>query len=317
MKRAHWIFAVVVTVFALSLNTFAQPPGGGQGRGQGMGPGGGAGPQGMGGGGGMMGGMMGQGGGMGFGMGMGAGAGGIGAVLQNPELARVLELSPQQATELQGVMRESMETFRTQFQNMPRPEPGASPEEMRRFGETMRQRMESGMSEVQARVDQALRPEQRTRLRDVTFQLSGGLDSPMLGSPMGERMLETLDLTDAQKEQVRRLAEARNARIGEVNWRDQAERERFQSDFAQQVRGLLTAEQRAKAERLTAEAPALRERLGMTAPGQPRGQQGQQQRPTPGGGFVPGQGAWQPGQGVPNRVAPETPRRGGFPRSEN
>jgi len=302
MKRIYWIFAVVVTIFALSLNTFAQPPGGGQGRGQGMGPGGGAGPQGMG-------------GGMGFGM--GAGAGGIGAVLQNPELARVLELSPQQATELQGVMRESMETFRTQFQNTPRPEPGASPEEMRQFGEAMRQRVDTGMGEVQARIDQALRPEQRTRLREVTFQLSGGLDSPVLGSPMGERMLETLDLTDAQREQVRRLAEARNARIGEINLRDQTERERLQSDFAQQVRGLLTAEQRAKAERLTAEAPALRERLGMPALGQPRGQQGQQQRPTPGGGFVPGQGAWQPGQGVPNRVAPETPRRGGFPRSEN
>jgi len=297
MRRIHWIFAVAVTIFALSLNTFAQPPGGGQGRGQGMGPGGGMG--------------MGLGGGMGM-MGMGAGTGGIGAVLQNPELARILELTPQQATELQGVMRESMERLRTEGQNVQRPQPGASPEEMRQFMEGMRQRMETGIDEVQARVDQVLRPEQRTRLRDVTFQLTGGLESPILS----ERTLATLDLTDTQREEIRRLAEARNARIGEINWRDQAERERFQSDFAQQVRSLLTAEQRAKAERLTTEAPALRERLGMPAPGQPRGQQGQQ-RPTPGGGFIPGQGAWQPGQIAPERVAPETPRRGGFPRSEN
>jgi len=309
MRRIHWIFAVAVTIFALSLNAIAQPPGGQ--RGQGMGPGGGMG-QGMGPGGGM-----GLGGGMMGGGGMGTGIGAIGAVLQNPELARVLELSPQQVNELQGVMRESIERLRTEGQNIQRPQPGASPEEMRQFMEGMRQRLDTGMDEVQARVDQALRPEQRTRLRDVTFQLMGGLDSPTLGAPMGERMLETLDLTDAQREQIRRLAEARNARIGEINWRDQAERERFQSDFARQVRGLLTAEQRAKAERLTAEAPALRERLGMPTPGQPRGQQGQQ-RPTPGGGFVPGQGAWQPGQGAPDRVAPEAPRgRGGFPRSEN
>jgi Spy/CpxP family protein refolding chaperone len=294
MKRIYWIFAVAVTIFALSFNTFAQPPGGGQGRGQGMGPGGGVGPQGM-------------------GFGMGAGAGGIGAVLQNPELARVLELSPQQATELQGIMRESIERLRTEGQNIQRPQPGENPEEIRQFMEGMRQRVDTGMGEVQARVDQVLRPEQRTRLRDVTFQLSGGLESPMLS----ERTLATLDLTDTQREQVRRLAEARNARIGEINWRDQAERERFQSDFAQQVRGLLTAEQRAKAERLTAEAPALRERLGMPAQGA-RGQQGQQGRTqTPGGGFIPGQGAWQPGRDVPTPAAPSGQQRRAFPRGEN
>ena len=306
-RRIFWTFAVLVTVFALSLNSFAQPPGGGQGRGQGPGMG--------------MGGMPGMGG-------PGGGMGGVGAVFQNQEaFARELGLTPQQATELQGIMRESMETFRTQFQNAPRPEPGADPEAMRQFGETMRQRMESGMNEVQARVDQVLRPEQRTKLRETSFQLAGGLDSPMLGTPMGERMLETLDLTDSQKEQVRKLVEERNAAMrnfGEVNWRDQAERERFQADmaargarFAEQVKAILTPEQRAKADRLTAEAPALRERLGVPAPGQPRGQQGQQGRQqAPGGGFVPGQGSWRPGQDVPD-APPPSPRRGNFPRGEN
>ena len=86
--------------------------------------------------------------------------------------------------------------------------------------------------------------------------------------------------------------------------------------FAEQVRAILTPEQRAKVEKLTTETAALRERLGIPAPGQPQ-QRGQQpgQAP-PGSGFVPGQGAWQPGQGTPTPVEGQ-PRRGSFPRNEN
>ena len=315
IRRIHWMFAVVITVFALSLNAFAQP-GGGPGRGQGQGPGQG----------------MGMGGGMGMGMGM---PGGLLGGIMSPEFATELELTPQQATELRGVVTRAMEEFRTQGQNMQRPEPGAPPgPEMRQQFEEMRQQMETRMNEVQSRVDQVLRPEQRSRLRDVTFQLSGGLNSPMLGTPMGERALESLSLTDAQKAQFRGILEDRNAamarereNIGEVDWRDPAVRERLRTEnearnarFADQVRGILTAEQREKAEKLTAEAPALRERLGIPAPGaQQRGQQGQggRQQTAPGGGFVPGAGAWRPGQDAPSAPASGTQPRRTFPRGEN
>ena len=317
MKRIHWIVTVAVTVFVLSLNAVAQPPGGGPPGGgppRGMGPGGGMGPMG--------------------------GMGNIGAMFQNPQnqeaFAKELELTPEQATDLPRVVREAVERARREFENTPRPQQGASPEEMRQFGDTMRQRMEAGMTEVQANIDRILKPEQRTKLRDVTFQLSGGLNSPMLGMPMGERALvETLGLTDAQKEQFRKLAEDRNTamremmerfrqegvdpRSAEGQTKIRAESEQLTTKFAEQVKGILTPEQKAKVENLTAAAPDLRKRLGIPEPGQPpqRGQQRQGQ-PAPGGGFVPGQGAWQPGQSAPNAPPGGQQRqRGGFPRGEN
>ena len=299
MKRVYWIFVVAVTVCALSLNTFAQPGGG-----RGQGPGGGMGP--------------------GMGMPGGMGPGGIGGILQNPEFARHLELTPEQTTELQRVTREAAEAMRNQFQNMPRPEPGAVPPNPDAMRE-MRQRMEAGMGEVQASIDRVLRPEQRTKLRETTFQLSGGLNSPIMGTPMGNAALDALNLTDAQREQFRKLAEERpRMNPGDYDLRDPEGQRRFRADmeaanarFAEQVRGILTAEQRAKAERLTAEAPTLRERLGIPAPGQPQQQRGQQQRQTvPGSGFVPGSGAWQPGS-TPSDAPGGGQRQSRFPRGEN
>ena len=318
-KRIFWIFAAAVTALALSLNAVAQPGGGGP-RGQGgMGPGGGMG---------MMGGGM-----------MGGFGGGIGGVVQNPEFAKMLELTPQQTTELQQVMREAGEAIRTQMQTIPRPEPGdgdgpPSPEVMRQNMEKVRQIMEKGIDEAQAKIDQVLQPVQRTKLRETSFQLMGGLESPMLN----DRLLAAVDLTDAQKEQVRKLVEERNAEIANAmmarDWRSgppaPEERERLQTaneernkKFADQIKAVLTPEQKAKAETLTAEAPALREKLGIPAPG-PRGPQGSGQRQGGGGQaapYVPGSGAWQPGQGSsdapPPATAPAGQRRGGFPRGEN
>ena len=194
--------------------------------------------------------------------------------------------------------------------------------------EEMERRMETGRNEIQEKVDRVLRPEQRTKLNDVTFQLSGGLEAPRTGI----QTLATLDLTDAQKEQVRKFMQERTeamARLrenmGEIDWRNPEEQARARSAmegpstrFAEQVKGILTPEQRAKAEKLTAEAPALRERLRVPAPGQPRGpQQGQGRQQPPGGGFVPGQGAWRPGQDTPNpppRPDGQPQPRRGFPR---
>ena len=320
MKRIHWVFAVAVTAFALSLNVVAQPPGGGMGPPGGMPPGGGPPFGGMGGGGGPGG--MGPMGPMGPG-----GAGGIAALFQNPEFAKELELSSEQSTQLQTVVRESGEAMRSRFQEaMANRDPNAGPpsqEEMRRFS----QFMESGMTEAQGKVDRVLRPEQRTKLSDMSFQLSGGLTSPM----MGAITLRTLELTDTQKEQLRKLTEERprlnpadyELRSAEGRAKFQADMEANNAKFAEQVKGILTPEQKAKAEKLTAAAPELRKKLGIPEPGQPpqRGPQRPGQPPAPGGGFVPGQGAWQPGgQNPPNAPAPPPggqQRRGGFPRGEN
>jgi len=291
-KRILWIVAVTVTAFAMSLNTYAQP-GGGQGRGPGGPPGGGMGGPG--------GGMMG---------------GGVGMVLQNPEFAKMLELTSDQTTRLQNVMRELGEERRVAMQ-----QGGAPPSP-----EQMRQRMEQFMDSAQAKFDQVLNAQQRTKAREVMFQVSGGLTSPMVS----DRMLQVLELTDAQKEQVRKITNARfeenrTAMQGGFDFRNasQEEREKFRADmearnkkFADQITALLTPEQKAKAEKLTADAPALREKLGLPEPGQGGGQR---QRPQggggqgPAGGYVPGAGAWQPGQPPPTRgEGGERPRN--FPR---
>jgi len=316
MKRTHWILAVVVTVFALSLNAVAQPPGGG------MGGGGGQGPGGMGGGG--FGGAVGQ---------MLGGPGGLGAAF-NPQsqeaFARELGLTADQVTQMQRTMQASGEAIRTRIQTaMSQRDPGAgppNPQEMARL-------IETAADEIQANVDRVLTPAQRTKLRETAFQLAGGLNSPMLASPMGLRALDTLELTDAQKEQFRRLVEARqmpnfegiDRTTPEGRQQMQAAMEAANARFAEQIRAILTPEQRAKAEKLTTETPALRERMGIPSPEEMRArmqQQQQQQRPgqgPPGAGFVPGQGAWQPGQGAPPPAAdgPQRPQRGGFPRGEN
>jgi Spy/CpxP family protein refolding chaperone len=289
-KRILWIFAVAVTVFALSFNVFAQPPGPGGGRGQGMGPGGG--------------------------MGMAGGAGGFG-MLQNPEFAKMLELTPEQTTSLQTAIREAGEKFREEM----RSQQGAAPP----TPEQMRERMEKFFDGMQVEVNKVLKPAQQTKARELTFQMTGGLISPV----MGIRTLETLELTDAQKEQVRKImndrdAENRAAMQGfDFRNASQEEQEKMRAGmeergkkYAEQIKAILTPEQQAKAERLTTEAPALREKLGIPAPGQRGAQQGQrgrqgQQGPT----YTPGADSWQPGRPVPNASPAQDGRRpGNFPR---
>ena len=300
-KRILWIFAVVVAVCALSYSAIAQPPGG---------PGGPP-PGGPGGfGGGMRGG----------GVVMGGGPGGFGNVFQNPEFAKMLELTPEQidslrnvATEVGNDMREKMREIMT---------PGTPPNP-----DVFRKEMEKMMDESQTKINKVLKPEQQTKAQEIAFQLSGGLNAPM-----GIRTLETLNLTDAQKEQVRKMMSERDAEgaaaMQSFDWRNSTpeEREKMRTDnearakkYAEQIATLLTPEQKAKADKLTAGADALREKLGMPAPGQRGGQQGQQrgQQGRQGGqqgGYVPGANSWRPGQEVPNAPPPQPNRPGNFPR---
>jgi Spy/CpxP family protein refolding chaperone len=233
----------------------------------------------------------------------------------NEGFGNELNLTPEQRTNLQNAIEE-FRTQRVQGGAGTPPNPNA-----------MRQRLDN----VRNRIAQSLNPQQQSRLRELSFQATGGLNSPLLN----ERMLEFADLTDAQKEQIRKIAEERTAEsraaIQGLLRATPEERTQFATDsaernkkYAEQIKTVLTPEQKAKAEKLTAEAPALRERLGALAQqvqGQ-RGQQGQQQgqvvrpvpqRPAP--IYTPGGGSWQPGDPVP--VQPEKEQTGGqFPREE-
>ena len=208
----------------------------------------------------------------------------IGLVLRTPELVRMLELTPQQTAELQKIVSETAETLRALVQASTRLDPAAQNREeaMQRLGEMseeMRQRAETVVKESAKKIDQILKPKQLTKFREFTFQLVGGLDS----SIQDGRLLEFLDLTDTQKESIRKLVEERNTAMVEINQniaeyvrepealrRLSAEMRQMRAKFTEQLQSLLTSEQWAKAEKLTAEIPALRERLGLPPQGQPR-----------------------------------------------
>jgi len=299
-KRILWIVAVAVTAFALSLSAIAQPPGGPPGGGLGVPPGGGP-PPGMGPGG--MGGMM----------------GGFGNPFANPEIVKLLELTPEQVDSLQKSMQEAgteiREEMRKAFESGTQPNP-----------EEIQKRMEKFMDGIQERTSKVLKPEQQTKVKEVAFQLSGGLETPLMG-PLGMRTLDILDLTADQKEKIRKIqadreAESRTAREGfdfrnatPEDWEKiRVANEALNKKYAGQITAILTPEQKAKAEKLTAGAPALREKLGIPAPGQPggrqRGQEGQGREQ-----YTPGDRSWRPGQGAPNDPPPP-PRQGNFPRSQ-
>ena len=301
-KRTLWIVAVAITAFALTLNAFAQPGGRGQGGGPGMGPGGGGpgmGPVGMG--------------------------GEMAQVFQNPEFAKMLEITPEQRTALQGVFQEVgpeiQATMQAEMQKFRDSGTRPTPAEMGAV-------MDKVIDGIQAKTDKILKPEQQSKIKEVTFQLSGGLESPALA--MNTRSLDILELNADQKKKIQETMAKRGEESRELfekmrqdpnfDFRNpesqekiRAANEELNKKYAEQVKAVLTPEQKAKAEKLTAEVPALREKLGIPAPGQGR----QQQRRGQGDVYAPNEGSWRPGQQQPQGPPPggeRQPPRGAFPR---
>ena len=258
-NRTLQIFAVAVTAWALTLNAVAQP----------------------------------QGTSVPAGAQMIHGTGIRASFFQNQEFFNMLELTPQQITDLQEAWRESTERYQPLVGTFPRPEPNANPqtpEEMRKRQEEMQLRSETWRDESLKRIERVLKPEQRTKFREIIFQLAGGLNSN--SSMLNELALSALDLTGTQKEQFRKLVEERNVVLWAI--RDSAPPEdrplpgtvrigaevmQAITQFTEQFQSLLTVEQRTKAEKLTAEIPALREKLGLPPPPPPVSVANPQQKP--------------------------------------
>ncbi|MCL2744986.1 MAG: Spy/CpxP family protein refolding chaperone [Planctomycetaceae bacterium] len=301
--RRNVLTVLMAVLFAVLISTlvFAQPGGGNR---QGGGPGNrqGGGP-----------------GGPGFGMGTG--------LLQNENVKKELKLSDDQVAQLTKVAEEMRAARPQQRQGGQGGGQGNRPtqEEMNQ----MRARMETTMNEMDAKVNKILSPEQQGKYKELRFQLSGGLNAPRLDV----RALEVLNLTEDQKaklkaaqdEQAEEIRKAMENRP-QIDWQGlsqeerekrgaelRAEGEARQKKFTDKVKGFLTADQIAKAEKLTAGAQETREKLGLPAPGQGRGA---------GGGAGAGQqgervpDSWRPGQGGRQQGGNQQPRRA-FPRSEN
>lgn len=251
--------------------------------------------------------------------------GGIEGLIRNPEIKSRLELSEEQVGKLVKLSEESRVRLpgdRRQGSGQP------SREEMQKF----REEFEKRISENQTKINQILTPEQQEKYKTLQFQLVGGLDSPFLNA----RNLDVLNLTEEQKAKLKAINEAREAesraafeKRGPVDWRDlsqedreklgaelRAENEARTKKFAEQIKAILTPEQKEKAEKLTAEAKDVREKVGIETGGRRNGGDRSDRR---NGEYRPGQDSWRPGQGAGergNQNQNRQPRRA-FPQAEN
>ena len=219
----------------------------------------------------------------------------------NPEIAGILDLTPEQREEIQKVVQ----AYQAQGEQRRRISQG---EEIGDENQPIIKSFEQSFAEIRDGINTALEPEQQTKYSEMTFQLAGGLG----GISVNTQMLEhVVDLTPEQKEQISEIVKARN--IAFTNNPDIVKR------HIDLVRVVLKSEQITRLEKLTAEIPALREQLKMPDPAQRPSASQAQVRPQPSiqqpSGYVPGSGSWQPGMPLP--TAPPPVERGRFPRSDN
>jgi Spy/CpxP family protein refolding chaperone len=256
----------------------------------------------------------------GRGPGRGTAAGPIGMLLQNENFKKDVGLNEEQVGKLQKIIEES---------RPPRPERGQGDQGQRPTPPSFED-IEKRIDDVQVKVNAVLTPEQQQKVKVLSFQLSGGLDSPFLGS----RTLAVLDLTAEQKAKLKEISAKRQSSFQNFDFRNASQEERTKrfaemeasnKGFTEQIKGILTADQKAKAEKLTAESKDVREKFGIPAPGQRGDRGGDRQRGDDrrggnrdGDGYRPGADSWRPGKGVAgdDKPADSTPRRT-FPRSEN
>ena len=291
MKKVLSTVALVLcAVMVLSVVVSAQP---GQGRGQGRGQGGPGGPGGFG----------------GFGFGGGPGGGGWQGQLNNPEFRSQLGLTDEQVQKIEQIRQDARPAGGQQRG----PEAGP-PSEAERAAMTQRRQ------ETQDKIRAVLTAEQQEKAKVLVFQVLGGLGSA------NAAVLEVLDLTDDQKAKLtainEELADQRREIFAGLPGRDsnatpEERQAAFRAAMAKnaelneaKVKPILTDEQKAKAEKLTAEGEEIRERF------QEQFRQGVGNR---GGNRQGGAGAipnsWEPGQGGRQGGQGGQPRRN-FPRSD-
>lgn len=205
----RFIQAALLTAAIISLSTaaLAQPPGGRGGRGFG-GPGG---P---------------------FG-------GGIIGLIQTDEVQREIELSTEQEDELRAIREEVQDQIRGEMGDMFRGMRDMSDEERQARFDEIRTRFEDINKDVESRLQKTLLPHQFDRLKQIDVQARvqrGGASALTEGE-----LAETLDLTDAQRDQLREKSEE-----VEKDLNDKIQQLRL--DARKQLLEVLTPEQRAKLE---------------------------------------------------------------------
>lgn len=276
MTKKVFLSFAVLALFAVASMAVAQPGGArGQGGPQGQGP---QGPQGR----------------QGFQM---MGGGGVMGILMNEEARTAIGVTEAQIQAIREAARPTTGD---------RPTPG-TPGEGRPDPAEMQARMQAMQEQMRKAIEEALDDTQVAKLDTMVFQQSGGLE----GFGVSADSLRVLGLTDDQKKKLEeaqakmREAMPRPEPGGErPNFEQMRETmEKAREAFQAELKGILTAEQTAKAEELMKDVPEYLQRRGPGADGP--GNRGNN--------F----GNWQPGDGPqgtnPNREAGRTrsPREGG------
>ncbi|MDR3197032.1 MAG: Spy/CpxP family protein refolding chaperone [Planctomycetaceae bacterium] len=246
--------------------------------------------------------------------------GGVELLIRNAEIKSQLDLTEEQV----GKLLKLSEELRPRRPERPQGSGGMpSREEMQKFREEAEKRIDEG----QAKINQILTPEQQEKFKTLQFQLIGGLDSPFLNV----RSLDVLNLTDEQKAKLKAINEEREAesraafeKRGQVDWRrlSQEDREKLRSElqaenevrtkkFADQIKAILTPEQKEKAEKLTTEAKEIREKVGIGV----RDRRNGEDRPERGDRVNPD--SWRPGEGTGDRRNQNRQQRRAFPQEES
>ncbi len=150
------------------------------------------------------------------------------------------------------------------------PPPDWTPEIRKKVFEEMPEMMEKVTEETMGKYEKLLTPEQVEKARVLAFLASEGLDFPMIGVPF----LVVLELTEEQKADIRKIqadsrAQTRNLLDKMLNASHDREpsaanregiskkMQEINKETTDKIKGVLTAEQRQKAEDITREGEKL------------------------------------------------------------
>lgn len=212
----------------------------------------------------------------------GFGGGGIDSLLGNANVQKHLGLTEDQTKKIQTITEESRRSFRERMEAGGQQDGPPSREAMDR----MRVEMEKQREATDAKLKEALTPEQRETLKVLRFQLGDGLEARELNVGL----LEALQLTAEQVEKIKALEAERQAEtqklMAQVNWNNQEERENrgpeiwgkadeLRQQYAGKIKALLTPEQVQLAGKLTNEGKAVKEKIGPLNQGGRGGRGGQ------------------------------------------
>jgi len=119
-------------------------------------------------------------------------------LLQREDVQEDLALTSEQKSSLKDIQQNQTDKMRASFEEMrasgTRPDPT-----------TMRETMTKMMKEVDAEVNKVLKPEQQTRLKEISIQLDGNK------AVMKPEIQKDLAITDAQKAKLKTLQEGSQA----------------------------------------------------------------------------------------------------------